>query len=85
MRTRTSHRLLIGLLIGAMTMSAGCSAEQLQRVRETIDVADKAVDTTRKAVDTVEEGAKVVACLREKKMCPKESAANHNTQSDAAL
>ena len=85
MRTGTSHRLLIGLLIGAMTLSAGCTTDQLQRIRETIDVADKAVDTTRKAVDTVEEGAKVIACLKDKKMCLQESAANQNTQSDAAL
>jgi hypothetical protein len=67
-----------------MTLSAGCTTDQLQRIRETIDVADKAVDTTRKAVDTVEEGAKVIACLKDKKMCLQESAAN-NTQSDAAL
>jgi hypothetical protein len=58
MKTRTSHRLLAGLLIGAMTLSAGCTADQLQRVRETIDVADSAVDTTRKAMNTVEDGAK---------------------------
>lgn len=65
MRARISHKLVIGLM-AALTLSAGCAADQLQRFRETMDVA---MDTTRKAMNTVEEGAKMVQCLKDK-TCP---------------
>jgi hypothetical protein len=80
MRTRTSHKLVIGLM-GAMILSAGCTADQLQRIEETIDVADRGVGM---AMHRVQQGAKTVACLQDKKTCLKKSAANQNPQSDAA-
>lgn len=90
MNTRTSHKLVVGLMT-AMILSAGCTAEQLQRVRDTIDVADKAietagkaVDTTRKAIDTVEEGAKVAACMKEN-ACLRQSTARQSSEHDPIM
>jgi uncharacterized lipoprotein YajG len=60
MKTQHSHKMILGL-IAAMTLLSGCSADQLQRIRDTMDVA---LDTTRKAMDTVEQGAKMVQCVR---------------------
>jgi hypothetical protein len=68
MRMRSSHKLVLGFL-AAITLTAGCTAEQRQRVRDTMDVADRAIKTTQQAMETAEKGAKLVACLRDKP-CP---------------
>jgi hypothetical protein len=47
----------------ALTLSTGCAADQLQRFRETMDVA---MEPTRKAMDTVDEVAKTVQCVKDK-------------------
>jgi uncharacterized lipoprotein YajG len=65
MKTQHSHKMILGL-IAAMTLLSGCSADQLQRIRDTMDVA---LDTTRKAMDTVEQGAKMVQCVKDN-VCP---------------
>ncbi len=65
MKTQNSHNMVLGL-IATMTLLSGCSADQLQRIRDTMDVA---LDTTRKAMDTVEQGAKMVQCMKDN-LCP---------------
>ena len=62
MRAHLSHTLVSCLMV-ALTLSTGCAADQLQRFRETMDVA---METTRKAMDTVEEVAKTVQCVKDK-------------------
>jgi uncharacterized protein involved in high-affinity Fe2+ transport len=65
MRGHISHTLVTGLLV-ALSLSAGCAAEQLERFRDTMKVA---MDTTREAINTVEEVAKTVQCVKDK-TCP---------------
>ena len=65
MRAHISHTLVTGLMV-TLTLSAGCAADQLQRFRDTMEVA---MDTTRKAMNTVEEVAKTVQCVKDK-TCP---------------
>lgn len=80
MKTRTSHKLVIGLM-AAMTLSAGCTADQLQSVRETIAVADTRVETTRKSIDTVEKETKMAACMKENTNdCFKQSTARKGSE-----
>jgi hypothetical protein len=64
MRTRSSN-VTLGLVV-VMALSSGCAADQLQRFRDTIDVA---LDTTQKTLDTVERGAKIVQCMKDN-TCP---------------
>jgi esterase/lipase superfamily enzyme len=52
--------------MAALTLSSGCKSDELERFRETMEVA---MDTTRKSISTVEEAAKVVQCVKDK-TCP---------------
>jgi hypothetical protein len=73
MRSRSPHKVILGLLglIAVMTLSSGCAPEQLQRFRETTDVA---LDTTKKAMETAEQGARTAECIKDRAACP----AKHN-------
>jgi hypothetical protein len=66
MRSRSPHKVILGL-IAVMTLSSGCATEELQRFRETMDVA---FDTAKKAMDASEQGAKTANCIKDSAMCP---------------
>lgn len=66
MKSRSPHKVILGL-IAVTALSSGCASEQLQRFRETMDVA---FDTAKKAMDTTEQGAKTVECVKDTAMCP---------------
>jgi hypothetical protein len=60
---RTLNRLSITLsLIAAMVLTSGCAQDQLQRFKETMNVA---LETTRKAVDTARQAAEMAECMKE--------------------
>lgn len=64
MRTRSSN-VPLGLIV-VMALSSGCAADQLQRFRDTIEVA---LDTTHRTLDIMERGAKTVQCMKDN-TCP---------------
>ena len=72
MRSRSPHKVILGLsLIAVMTLSSSCATEELQRFRETMDVA---FDTAKKGMETAEQGAKTAECIKDRAKCP----AQHN-------
>ena len=66
MRSRSPHKMILGF-IAVMILSSSCATEQLQRFRETMDVA---FDTAKKAMDSTEQGAKTAECIKDSAVCP---------------
>jgi hypothetical protein len=73
MRLRNPHKMILGL-IAVMTLSSSCATEELQRFRETVDVA---FDTAKKAMDASEQGARTVECIKDSGVCPDPQGRRH--------